>query len=166
MRAKEEYYSELRKLETGKSALPSLLQSIVDDAAYSRINRASLTQGFITVWWDNRDIQIHLAEAFTPTAVKRHSAIKYPDTYMGEVLARLGRSFDERGLYVYPEISEAETTIQAVVNLHCVLAKEDKYTGLVRALTRSERKHLLALNNLPKKATMLKINTGLDSLPH
>lgn len=167
MDEKARYYAQLKKLQAGEAQLPLNLQSLTDDTAFSRINRTSLSKGFVTVWWDDPEIQTYLAEAFVPAAVKRHADVPQVDTPAGRLYMRLGKSLDEQGVYLYPDISDVEKTIRSVVKIHCVAASnhEEKFSELVRVLSRQERKHLLALNNLPYKAGNLKINTGLDRLP-
>lgn len=167
MDEKARYYAQLKRLQEGDAQLPLNLQSLTDDAAYSRINRVSLSKGFVTVWWDDPEIQNHLAEAFRPTTVKRHTDIPQDDTPAGRMYTRLGKSLDDGKTYLYPDISNVERTFHSVVKIHCVAAsiKKEKFSELVRVLSKQEKKQLLLLNDLPHNADALKINTGLDRLP-
>ncbi len=167
MEYKADYMRKLERLESGKEALPAILQQFSDDAVYSRLNRVALAEKCVLVWWDDEQIQEHLAASFTPTRVMRHSERSFPDTNLGDIQRRIGEKSDSHEQFHYPDISNDESMLKSLVQIHCTVAKKSTgYSSLVRVLSWKELRRYLKMNHLGVGASELQIRTGLLQLPH
>jgi hypothetical protein len=157
---KQLYALQLEQYTNGARQAPGLFGNL-SLQSQARLNRLSLAEGYIAVWWDSDSQQELLSQSFTPIHVGKHTDRSYPATAVGEAVRRIHETLDRKGLPAFPSISAEEREANAWLSLQCALAQKLGGTERVRPLAFRESHRLLKLHNLTKGAGKVEINTGV-----
>lgn len=128
--------------------------------AQARLNRVTISRGFVAFWWDSEDKQRELAEAFTPIHRGKFTDRVYPATRLGAAVRRVHATLDRNGHPYFPDISKNESYVESWLNLQCTLAKKLGMTSHLRSLGFIEKSKLLKLHELSRNADVVEINAG------